>query len=125
MSSIDRELHADVLRFDLDAEEENATRPDTLDRDGRSGRTLLKEGPLRVTLVVLAPGGGIPEHEARGGPITIQPLRGRVEATVAGADHTVGPGELLAVDRAVPYAMRSEDGAAFLLTVIYPVDDDD
>ena len=121
MSSIDRELHADVLRFDLKAEEENATHPETLGRDGRSSRTLLKEGPLRVTLIVLGPDGGIPEHESQG-PITVQALRGRIDVTVAGETHSVQPGELLAVDRAVPHSVRSAGGAAFLLTVTHPVD---
>lgn len=124
MSSIERELHADILRFDLRAEEENATHPDTLERDGRSSRTLLKEGPLRVTLIVLAPDGGIPEHQSQG-PITVQSLRGKIEVTVAGEPHTVGPGELLAVNRAVPHSVRSDGGGAFLLTVTHPVERDD
>lgn len=120
MSSLDRILQADVLRFDLNDEEKQATHPDTLDRDGRSSRTLLKEGPLRVTLIVLGPGGGIPEHEAQG-PITIQSLRGQVDVTLGSETHTVAPHELLAIDRAVPHAVSSREGAAFLLTVTHPV----
>ncbi len=116
---LDRVLSADVLRFDLSHEEEKATHPDTLERDGRSSRTLLKEGPLRVTLIVLGPGGGIPSHEAQG-PITIQSLRGTLELEVDGETYSVGPGELLAVDSAVPHAVSSPDGAAFLLTVTHP-----
>lgn len=121
MSSIDRILQADVLRFDLAEEESQATHPDTLDRDGRSSRTLLKEGPLRVTLIVLGPGGGIPEHQAQG-PITVQPLRGRVDVIVGGETYSVEPHGLLAIDRAVPHSVSSRDGAAFLLTVTHPVE---
>ncbi len=120
MSSLDRILQADVLRFDLNDEEKQATHPDTLERDGRSSRTLLKEGPLRVTLIVLGPGGSIPEHEAQG-PITIQSLRGHVDIQIGSETHTVAPHELLAVNRAVPHAVSSRDGAAFLLTVTHPV----
>ncbi len=119
MSTIDRILQADVLRFDLDDEEERATNPDTLDRDGRSSRTLIKEGPLRVTVIVLGPGGGIPEHTSQG-PITVQSLRGSVGVTVGDERHTVGPGELLAIDRGVPHALHSDGGCAFLLTVTHP-----
>lgn len=119
MSSLDRTLRADLLRFDLDAEEKEATHPDTLERDGRSSRTLLKEGPLRVTLIVLGPGGGIPTHQAQG-PITIHPVRGTLDVEVAGETHSITPQDLLAIDIAVPHAVSSTDGAAFLLTVTHP-----
>ncbi|MFP4624044.1 MAG: cupin domain-containing protein [Gemmatimonadota bacterium] len=118
MPSIDRPLKADILHFDLREEEKEATHPETIERDGRSSRTLLKEGPLRVTLIVLGPGGGIPEHDAPG-PITIQALRGQVEVIVGEDTHAVAPGELLAVDGAISHSVRSADGAAFLLTVIH------
>ncbi|HUG41277.1 MAG TPA: cupin domain-containing protein [Longimicrobiales bacterium] len=119
MSSIDRRLHADVLRFDLGEEERRATHAGTLERDGRSSRTLLKDGPLRLTLIVLAPGGGIPEHTAPG-PITIQPLRGRVEVMVAGDTHSVAAGEVVSMGPGVPHAISTGEGAAFLLTVTHP-----
>src|SRR5665811_35444 len=113
MSSLNHLILPTVLRFDLNDEEKQATHPDTLERDGRSSRTLLKEGPLRVTLIVLGPGGDIPEHEAQG-PITIQSLRGYVEIRIGSETHTVAPHELLAVDRAVPHAVSSREGAVFL-----------
>ncbi len=119
MSSIERSLHGNALLFDLEAEEAEATHPDTLDRDGRSSRTLLKEGALRVTLVVLGPGGGIPEHDAEG-PITIQPLRGQVEVATDGGAQRVETGQILALGPRVPHDVRSDEGAAFLLTVSHP-----
>lgn len=119
MSSLDRTLRADLLRFDLDAEEQEATHPDTLARDGRSSRTLIKEGPLRVTLIVLGPGGGIPSHQAQG-PITIHPIRGTLDVEVSGQTHTISPKDLLAIDTAVPHSVVSAEGAAFLLTVTHP-----
>ena len=120
MSSIDRVLQDEILRFDLDEEERNATDPDTLGRSGRSSRTLIKEGPLRVTLIVLGPGGEVPEHAAQG-PVTVQPLRGEIHVRVnEGETHTLSPGELVAIDAAVPHSVASDDGAAFLLTVTHP-----
>lgn len=118
MSSIDRPLHADVLKFDLAEEEQAATHPETLERDGRSSRTLLKDGALRVTLIVLGPGGGIPDHTAQG-PVTVHPLRGTLEVTVGNETHTVAPDGFLAFGAGVTHAVQSEDGAAFLLTVAH------
>ncbi|MGK7312816.1 MAG: cupin domain-containing protein [Candidatus Longimicrobiales bacterium M2_2A_002] len=118
MSSIDRPLSADVLHFDLAAEEKAAIHPETLERDGRSSRTLLKDGALRVTLIVLGPGGGIPEHTAQG-PVTVHPLRGSLEVTVEDETHAVAPGGLLTFGAGVSHAVRSEEGAAFLLTVAH------
>lgn len=118
MPTIDRPLHADVLHMDLDEEERKATHPDTLERDGRSARTLLKDGALRVTLIVLAPGGGIPEHIAQG-PVTVQPLRGQVEVEVGEESYTVAPPGLLTFGPGVAHTVHSRDGAAILLTVAF------
>jgi quercetin dioxygenase-like cupin family protein len=116
MSSIQRPLSGDVLRFDLGEERGHAQDATILERSGRNARTLLKEGPLRVTLVVLAPGGEIAEHQASG-PITVQPLEGRIRFAIAGEDHDIGPGELLSVAPGVRHRVRSAAGATFLLTV--------
>lgn len=118
MPSIDRPLHADVLLYDLEEEEEKATKPETLERDGRSSRTLIKDGALRVTLIVLAPGGEIPEHTAQG-PVTVQPLRGEVQMEAGGETQAVAERELLAFEAGVPHSVHSEAGAAILLTVAY------
>ena len=118
MSSIDRPLHADILHFDLAEEEEKATHPETLERDGRSSRTLLKDGPLRVTLIVLGPGGGIPEHTAQG-PVTVKPIRGEVEVIAGGERHTVGAHGLLSFGPGVAHSVQSPGGAALLLTVAH------
>lgn len=119
MSTIERPLHGAALLLDLETEEREATHPDTLERDGRSSRTLLKDGALRLTLIVLAPGGGIPEHGAEG-PVTIQPLRGRVAVELGDETHHVEAGQVLAVGPAIEHSVRSDQGAAFLLTVMHP-----
>lgn len=116
MSSIDRPLSGAVLVFDLGSERGHAADPDLLARSGRNARTLLKSGSMRATLVVLAPGGEIAEHEADG-PITVQPLQGRLRFTALGRDHDIGPGELLSAEPGVRHAVASEDGATFLLTL--------
>jgi quercetin dioxygenase-like cupin family protein len=114
MSSIQRPLAGKVLTFDLD-EERRATGHAT-NKSGRTARTLLKEGSMRVTLVVLEPGGDMAEHQADG-PITVQPLEGRIDFTADGQVHDLGPGQLLAADTGVRHSVRSPGGATFLLTI--------
>jgi quercetin dioxygenase-like cupin family protein len=110
MSSLERPLAGSVLVLDLPvavpvvAEEE------------RTARTLVKNGPLRVTVVTLRAGGGIPTHRADG-PITVQPLAGRIRFTAAGQEYDLGPGQILALDSAIDHAVVSDAGATFLLTL--------
>lgn len=116
MPSIDRPLTGDALVFDLAEERERAADPALLERSGRNARTLLKSGPLRVTLVVVAPGGAIPEHRADG-PITVQPLDGEIRFSLDGADHDLRPGQVLAAGPGIPHSVTSDKGGSFLLTV--------
>jgi quercetin dioxygenase-like cupin family protein len=116
MPSIQRPLSGDVLVFDIGEERERAADADVISRSGRNARTLVKMGPLRVTLVVLGPGGELAEHEAPG-PITLQVVQGRIRFTVEGEQHDLGPGQLLAAGPAVRHSVASREGAAFLLTV--------
>jgi quercetin dioxygenase-like cupin family protein len=110
MSSIERPLTGAVLVVELqDA-------PERVLSGERAARTLIRNGPLRATLVTITPGGEIPEHHADG-PITVQPLRGRLQFTAAGAVHDVGPGQLLSLSAGVRHAVASVSGATFLLTV--------
>lgn len=119
MPSIQRPLSGDVLVFHLASESERAADPAAADRKGPAARTLLKDGPMRVTLVVLAPGSSISEHHAEG-PITIQPISGRVRFTTGAAEHDIGPGDLLSAGPGVRHSVTSDDGASFLLTVVQP-----
>lgn len=79
MPSIQRPLSGDILVFDIDEERERAADPELINRSGRNARTLLKDGPLRVTLVVLGAAGELAEHEAAG-PITVQVVNGRTRS---------------------------------------------
>jgi len=119
MPPIRRPLAGDILVFRLDQERVLAEDPTSLQRHGPSARTLLKDGPLRVTLIVLGPGGAIAEHSADG-PITVQPLVGSIQFTALGKHHDLGPGDLLSAGAGIRHAVSSENGATFLLTVAQP-----
>jgi len=112
MSPVHRPLDGDVLLFDMEQERNRlAGQP-----SGRQARTLLKSGPLRVIMIALGPDGTTAEHQAEG-PITIQPLRGRIRFTAGARVHELGPGELLGAGAGIPHAVASDDGAVFLLTI--------
>ena len=119
MPSIQRPLSGNVMVFRLEQERERTADAETLKKHGRCARTLLKDGPLRVTLVVLGAGGRLAEHSADG-PITVQPLDGVIRFTAKGDTTEVRQGELLAAGAGVPHLVTSEAGASFLLTVAQP-----
>ena len=119
MSSLDRSLGGEVLGFALDEERARLDDPALLERNGRNARTLVKNGPLRVVLIMVGPGGRIAPHRAPG-PITVQVLDGEIRFRALGQDHRLGVGELLVLDAEVEHDVFSEAGGTFLLTVVQP-----
>ena len=116
MPSIDRPLSGDVLLFDLAKERERSVETPGLLASGRSARTLLKHGRLRVILVTLAAGGELAEHQADG-PITLQPLDGTIRFTTHDRSYDVAPGEMLSAGPGVRHSVSTRKGASFLLTI--------
>ena len=117
MSSMAREITGDALVHHLPADAM------TIDlalvvRHGRSARTLVKQGPLRLTLMELAKGASLPTHSAEG-PISIHVLRGRVLFTAAERSYPLAPGDVLVLAAGVEHAAQSESGALFLLSVVH------
>ncbi len=119
MSSLERSLSGTPLVLDLHEEQVQAEQQGLHKARGRTARTLVKDDALRVTLVTLAPGGELREHAAPG-PITVQPLTGRIRFSVSNADHDLGPGDFLALEAKQSHAVTSEEGGTFLLTVVQP-----
>lgn len=118
MTPVHRSLADDVLAFDL-GEEMQIVRAELAVGHARIARTLVKEGPLRLTLVGLSPGSAMHEHEA-GGPVTIHVLDGELEVNAAGEIRAHGVGAIIALDRRVRHAVSSSRGALFLLTLAAP-----
>ena len=119
MSPIGRPLSGDVLRFHLGEERGRVNDPVLLERHGRSARTLLKEGPLRVTLVMVRAGGQIAAHRAEG-PITLHILDGDIQFRATGQEHRLAAGDLLVAGAGLEHDVASEAGGTFLLTVVQP-----
>jgi quercetin dioxygenase-like cupin family protein len=117
MSSLKRPVTGDVLFHHLKRDELTL---DTalLEAHGRTARTLVKEGPLRLTLMALAKDGVLPEHRADG-PVSIHVLQGDVVFTALGQEYPMKSGEVLVFAVGVPHAARSAGGCVFLLTVVH------
>ena len=119
MPHMNRPLAAATLRTRL-PDELFRLATDGLVRSGKSAKTLVKDGPLRVSIIRLAAGGRIAEHQADG-PITLQGLDGAVRLRVAGETWLLEAGDLVSVAAGVRHEVESADGGAFLLTVALPI----
>jgi quercetin dioxygenase-like cupin family protein len=117
MSSLDREITGPVLFHRLSRDELTLDRS-LIEQHGRTARTLVKEGALRLTMMGLAAGGVLPEHSAQG-PVSIHVLGGDVRFTAAGVEHPLSAGDVLVFASGVRHAARSTSGCIFLLTVVH------
>lgn len=118
MSPVHRTLASAILAFDL-VEEMRIVQAELAAGHSRIARTLVKEGPLRLTLIGVRAGGGMHEHVAEG-PITIHALDGTLVVRAENETRTLAAGGLLALEGGVRHDVSSTDGALFLLTVIAP-----
>ena len=116
MSPVHRTLAGTALAFDL-VEEMRTIHSELEGGHSRIARTLVKEGPLRLTLIGVRAGGALHEHEAEG-PITIHVLEGAIVVRAAGESHSLTAGGLLALDGGVRHDVSSAEGGLFLLTLI-------
>ena len=117
MSTRDREREGEVRIHHL-ARDQRLVDPALLAKHGRSARTLVKEGPLRLTIVAIGPGGTLLEHSTDG-PVTIHLLEGEVTVTALAREYPLVAGDLLVLAAGVRHDVRSALGGHFLLTVVH------
>lgn len=118
MSSMQRTIDGEVLVHHLTQDERMIDRA-LLAQRGRSARTLVKEGPLRLTLIALAGGGDLPAHRTAD-PITVHLLEGEVVFQALDKEYVLHTGDVLSIAPGVEHSARSEGGGVFLLTVFHP-----
>jgi len=116
MSPVKHPVSGPTLTFSL-AEEIALLKTELRTAPARSAKTLIKEGPVTVTLIGVNPGGSLHEHKA-GGPITIQVLEGEIEFAIGETTRALSAGTLLALDGGIAHAVHSAHGGVFLLTVV-------
>jgi quercetin dioxygenase-like cupin family protein len=117
MSPVQHPVSGPALAFSL-ADELRTVHDELAKTERRIGRTLVKDGPLRVTLVGLNPGGELRPHRAEG-PITVHVLEGELEFEAGEKRWPLTAGSLLALDAGITHSVRSERGGVFLLTVVH------
>ncbi len=116
VSSITRALTGDNLTFDLSEQIGELRRDESYIRRGRSGRTLVKAGPLRLTLTVIAEGVEVGTHHAAS-PMTLQCLEGRLHYRVGDEESEIGQGEVLFFGPGHAQDIRALEDTALLLTI--------
>lgn len=114
-----RKLQGKLLSFALSAEDELLRSRAGETADGLSSKTLLKQGPLRMTLVALRKGAALKAHQVAG-PISIQVLRGALELDTADAAMRVERGSLITLEANAVHAATALTDCAILLTITMP-----
>lgn len=94
MSSMTRALTGRHLSFDLAEQIAEIRGDDKYVQTGRLGRTLVKEGALRITMTVLAEGAEVGTHQAVS-PMTLHVLEGRLRYRLGEETFELGAGDLL------------------------------
>jgi quercetin dioxygenase-like cupin family protein len=117
MSSLDRTISGEALVRHLPRDEQTIDQT-LVARHGRSARTLVKEGPLRLTILALAAGGELPAHNTDG-PVSIHVLEGEVVFEALGQKYPLSVGDLLVFAPGVEHSASSAPGCVFLLTVVH------
>lgn len=116
MSSITRALTGDHLTFHLPGLVTELRQEEGYRRSGRAGRTLVKEGPLRLTMTVIAKGVEIGTHHAAA-PMTLQILEGALRYRVEDDESEIRRGEVLFFGPGHAQDIRALDDTALLLTI--------
>ena len=117
MSSMHRILDGDVLVHHL-TQDARMLDADLLARHGRTARTIVKDGPLRLTIMGIAAGGVLPAHNTDA-PVTIHLLEGEITFTAAGREYPLTTGDVLVLAPGVEHSATSHKGGVFLLTVVF------
>ena len=114
-----RRLAAEVLTFMLGSEDDTLREFAESSKTGRAGKTLVKQGSLRITLVALKNGTALPSHQVAG-PVSIQTLRGCLRLTTHKGDVDIPAGGLITLGPGVTHTARAHDDCAILITVTMP-----
>lgn len=116
MSPMSRVLTGPHLTFDLNEQVEDLRKDPNYERTGRVGRTLVKSGALRLTLVVLAQGIDAGTHRAET-PMTVQVVGGRLRFRVEEQHFEIGAGEVLFFGPDHAQDITALEDTALLLTI--------
>ena len=109
-------LSGAALTFALSAEEAALRERALVSKAGRAAKTLVKEGPLRLTLVALRRGVTLRAHQVDG-VVSIHVLRGRARVSAAGTDSGLASGGMVVLQEEVPHVATALADCTLLVTV--------
>ena len=113
------QLSGDMLAFALPVEEAALRERAATTKAGRAAKTLVKEGPLRLTLVALRKGVVLQPHQVDGA-ISVQVLRGKAKVSAMGEGVSVGAGGVVTVPPRQTHAATAVTDCTLLITVAEP-----
>jgi len=116
MPSLTRPLAGEHLAFALPRVISELRDEEGYRRSGRAGRTLVKAGPLVLTVTVIADGVEVGTHHAET-PMTLQVLEGALSYRVDDEDQELGEGEFLFFGPGHARDIRASGDTALLLTI--------
>ena len=114
-------LAGGVLSFALSAEDAGLRERAQAAKSGRSAKTLVKEGRLRVTLIAMQSGSRLGAHQVEG-VVSVQVVRGRARVSAEGASTDLASGGLLVLQEEVPHTVEALADCALLVTVAMSAD---
>lgn len=110
-------LRGKVLAFLLDREGEALAHRAQSATAGRTGKTLVKEGPLRVTLVALKAGVSLQQHQVAG-PSSIQALTGMARLETPAGTTVLPTGALMVLDAGMTHKVTAMEDCTLLVSIV-------
>ena len=111
-------MHDERTKHDLATLADDHLAKARVDAHGRSAEVVLHDGFLRQTVIAIASGCALDEHNAPPAA-SVQVLRGRVRITAGEASQELGIGQLSGVPK-VRHGLLALEDAVVLLTAVNP-----
>ncbi len=111
----DHTLSGDALLLDLKQQGASVLK-EAAGQSSHAARTLIKDGPMRVTMVAFQEGGALRQHRAPG-PVSIQVLQGEVEVGVGSSAQQLTEGNCLVLGANVEHSLVAHKESVILLTI--------
>ena len=112
-----RQLQGHTLTFDLNREMDALMARGQTEADGLASKTLVKQGPMRITLVTVRQGGTLHPHHVEA-PSSIQMLRGTMRFMSDGGEVLIAADDLLTLAPSVVHEGTALSDCALLLTIV-------
>lgn len=109
-------INQNLNSFNLSAQISEMKREENWEKSGRSSRTLIKVGAMRLVLNAMKAGTEIKTHHANG-PISVHCIEGKLKFNTEERAVTLQKGELLTLEELVKHSVEAIEETVFLLTV--------